>query len=140
MKPTVLFASLLLLASCGPGEKERIAQLQAQKVKEDSVRIAEIQRLKDAEAFRSALNDSLTAYNTLVTQQQNALAQLRTAIYAANDELSQIRESSPGRDQVQRQELKIQSLIVQQITLQSAMQHSQAEIKQIRSQLTPASR
>jgi hypothetical protein len=140
MKPTLLFASLLLLASCGLSEREKMAQLQAQKVRNDSIRIADVQRLKDAEAFRSALNDSLTAYNTLVTQQQNALNQLRATIYAANAELSQIKEFRSGQGQVQKQELKIQSLIVQQITLQSAMQHSQAEIKQILSQLATARR
>ena len=141
MKPTTLLIAILLLASCGPSEKEKIALLQAQKAKDDSTRIAEIQRLKDAEVFRSALSDSLSAYNTLLARQQKDLAQLRTAIYAANDELSEIKQSHPDQaPQVQKQELKIQSMLVQQISLQSSAEHLQSEIAQIRSQLATARR
>ncbi|WP_431213579.1 hypothetical protein ACQ86N_01265 [Puia sp. P3] len=142
MKLIAFFISLLLLASCGPSEKEKIALLQAQKAKDDSAHTAEMQRFKDAEVFRSTLCDSLAAYSALLTRQQSTLTQLRTAIYTANDELTEIKTShagQPSHDQ-EKQELKIQSLIVQQITLQSEMQHNQAEISQIKSQLATAKR
>jgi chromosome segregation ATPase len=148
MKPISLLTFILLLASCGLlltscglGEKEKTARLQEQKAKDDSLHIAELQRLKEAESFRSALNDSLSAYTAQLTHQQHDLAQLRTAIYAANDELSEIKQSHPDQaPQVQRQEMKIQSMLVQQISLQSSAEHLQAEITQIRSQLATARR
>jgi len=108
--------------------------------------MADIQRLKDAQVERSALADSLAAYTALLARQQKALNQLRTAIYTANDELTQIKQShsgQTGRDwetQVHKQEGKIQSLVVQQITLQSEFEHNQSEIAQIKSQLSMASR
>jgi len=148
MKPITLFTSILLLtscglvlSSCGLSEKERTALLEVQKAKDDSIRMAEIQRLKDAEQFRSTLSDSLAAYTALLTRQQKDLAQLRTAIYAANDELSEIKQShSDQTPQVQKQEMKIQSMLVQQISLQSSVEHLQSEITQIRSQLATAKR
>jgi len=138
----IVFVSMLLLASCGSNEKEKIAQLQAQKAKDDSIRTADIQRLKDAELFRSALRDSLTAYTTLLTQQQNALTRLRTAIYTANDEMDQIKEARSGRSskEVRNQELKIQSLLVEQISLQASLEHCQVAINEIKSQLATARR
>lgn len=141
MKPIAIFASVLLLASCGLNEKERTALLQAQKAKDDSAKTAEIQRLKDAETFRSALSDSLAAYSTLVAHQQDALNKLRTVIYSANDELTELRQSPQAREsQVRKQEQKVQSLVVEQISLQASLEHTQAEITQIRSQLTTARR
>ncbi|MBS1604610.1 MAG: hypothetical protein JST42_18235 [Bacteroidetes bacterium] len=141
MKLIALFAPLLILASCGLSEKEKTALLQEQKAKDDSTRTAELQRLKDAQQFRSALSDSLTAYNTLVARQQKDLAQLRATIYAAKDALSGIKQShSDQSSQVQQQEQKIQSLLVQQISLQASLEHNQAEITRIRSQLTTARR
>jgi hypothetical protein len=141
IKPIALFVPLLLLAACGLSEKEKTALLQVQKAKEDSIRTAEIQRLKDAAQYRSSLSDSLSAYNTLVARQQKDLAQLRTAIYAAKDALSELQQShSDQSPQVQRQEMKIQALLVQQISLQASLEHNQAEMTQIRSQLTTAKR
>jgi len=135
----IAIASILLLASCGPSENEKIALLQAQKAKDDSIRTADIQRLKDAELFRAALSDSLTAYTTILTRQQNELTHLNAVIYAANDEMAEIKNS--GREtQVRNQELKVQSLLVQQISLQASVQHSQVEINQIKKQLAAARR
>jgi hypothetical protein len=139
MKTTLIFAvaTLLLLASCGPSEQEKIAQLQVQKAKNDSLRIAGIQSLKDAKLLRAALSDSLAAYTTLLDHQQKELIKLRTTLLAANDDLTELKQSNSGRtQQVQNQELKIQSFVVQQITLVSSMEHSQAQIAQIKSQLT----
>lgn len=146
MKPIFIFAALLLLASCGPGEKEKTALLQAQKLRNDSIRTADIQVLKDAQAQRSSLSDSLTAYAALLTRQQKQLIQLRAALNAANDELIQIKQFHSGRTpddqetQVHNQEMKVQSLLVQQISLQSDFEHNQSEITQIKAQLATASR
>lgn len=141
MKTIAFFATILLLASCGLSEKERTAFLQAQKAKDDSARMADIQRLKDAETFRSALSDSLAAYSTLVAHQQESLTRLRAVIYTANDELTELKQSPQAREtQVRKQEQKIQSLVVEQISLQASLEHNQAQITQIRSQLTTARR
>ena len=96
MKPTIIFAllaTIILATSCGLSEKEKVAILQAQQAKDDSIRVAQIKQVKDEDAQRSALGDSLSAYNTLLIRQQNALVQLRTAIYTANDEMTQIKAS-----------------------------------------------
>jgi hypothetical protein len=142
MRTIALCAFVLSLTSCGLSEQERTAVLQAQKAKDDSIRMADLQRLKDAATFRSALSDSLSAYTTLLAHQQEALTRLRAVIYAANDELTRIRESHPGQTSKaqEKQEQKVQSLLVEQISLQAALEHSQAAIAQIRSQLTPAHR
>ncbi|HEX3934269.1 MAG TPA: hypothetical protein VHW43_06290, partial [Puia sp.] len=119
MKPTIIFpflATILLATSCGLSQKEKIDLLQAQQAKDDSIRVAQIKQVKDDEAQRTVLGDSLSAYNALLARQQSALVQLRTAIYTANDEMTQIKAFHLGRlpkdreTQVQSQELKIQSL------------------------------
>jgi len=146
MKPIALFSALLLLASCGPGVKEKTALLQAQKTRNDSIRTADIQVLKEAQAQRSALGDSLTAYTKMLTRQQSGLVHLKAALYSANQELTRIKQFHSGRTpqeletQVHNQELKIQSLLVDQISLQSEMEHNQSEIAQIKAQLATASR
>lgn len=146
MKQIILLVAVVSLASCGLSEKEKTALLQAQKAREDSIRTADIPRLKDVQAQRSALSDSLASYNALLTRQQKGLIQLRSAIYNANDELVQIKKFRSGRTpdeqetQVHNQEMKIQSLLVKQITLQSEMEHNQSEIAQIKAQLVTASR
>jgi hypothetical protein len=147
MKPTIIFAllaTIILSTSCGLSEKEKVALLQAQQAKDDSIRAAQIKQVKDEDAQRTALGDSLSAYNALLTRQQSALVQLRTAIYTANDEMTQIKAFHLGRlpkdqeTQVQNQELKIQSLILEQSNLQTAMQHSFQEIAQIKTELAAA--
>jgi chromosome segregation ATPase len=86
-------------------------------------------------------SDSLSAYTTMLNHQQSELTKLRPILLAANDELTQLKQSNPGRDpHVQDLELKVQSLVVQQISLESSVEHSQAEIAQIKSQLATASR
>jgi hypothetical protein len=144
MKPTIIFAflaTILLTTSCGLSQKEKNDLLQAQQAKDDSICVAQIKQVKDENAQRSALGDSLSAYNTLLAHQQSALVQLRTTIYTANDEMTQIKAFHLGRlpkdreTQVQNQELKIQSLILEQSNLQTAMQHSLQEISQIKSEL-----
>ena len=147
MKPTILLAlpvTIILATSCGLSQKEKVAILQAQRAKDDSIRLAQIKQVKDEDGQRSALADSLSAYNTLLTRQQSALVQLRTAIYTANDEMTQIKAFHFGRlpkdreTQVQSQELKIQSLLLEQSNPQTAIQHSFQEIVQIKTELAAA--
>jgi hypothetical protein len=146
MKPRYLLVTIIFLASCGQSEKERTALLQAQKTRNDSILAANIQGLRDAGLQRSALGDSLTACTALLARQQKELAKIRTELIDANDELTRLRQTHPGRTtpdrepQVQNQELKIQSLLVRQISLQSELEHNQAGITQLKAQLATASR
>jgi hypothetical protein len=144
MKPMILVAlsaTILLTTSCGISDKEKTALLQAQQAKDDSIRVAQIKQVKDEETLKSALGDSLSAYNNLLLRQQNALIQLRTDIYTANDEMTQIKSFHFGRMpqdkeiQIRNQELKIQSLIMTQTNLVSAIEHSTETIKAIRNEL-----
>ena len=113
MKPmilAILSATMLLAASCGLSEKDKIALLQAQQAKDDSIRVAQIKQVKDEDALKSALSDSLSACTRLFNLQQNAMIQLRTSIYTANDEMTQIKAFHFGRlpkdrdDQIRNQE------------------------------------
>jgi hypothetical protein len=144
MKPIFLLAlstTILLATSCGLRDKEKTAILQAQQAKDDSLRVAEIKQVKDQDAMRSALRDSLSTYTSLLDRQQSAMVQLRTTLYTANDDMSQIKAFHFGRlpkdreAQVQNQELKIQSLILEQTKLQTSIQHSTEEISQLKSEL-----
>jgi hypothetical protein len=138
---TALSATILLATSCGISDKEKTALLQAQQAKDDSIRVAQIKQVKDEEALKSALGDSLSAYNNLLLRQQNALIQLRTEIYTANDEMTQIKSFHFGRmpqdkeNQIRNQELKIQTLIMTQTNLVSAIEHSAETIRAIRTEL-----
>ena len=144
MKPILLFAfsaTILLATSCGLRDKEKTAILQAQQAKDDSLRVAQIKQVKDQDALRSALRDSLSTYTTLLDRQQNAMVQLRTTLYTANDDMAQIKAFHLGRlpkdreAQVQSQELKIQSLILEQTKLQTSIQNSTEEIAQLKSEM-----
>jgi hypothetical protein len=121
MKTRIPFALLtavtLFAASCGLSEKEKTAFLQAKKAKNDSLHIAEIQALQEEESYRATLRDSLTAYTNLLTRQQNALAKLRLETQATS------------------QESKLESLKLEHINLQFALQHSTDQIAQLQSQL-----
>lgn len=139
-----LSATLILCTSCGLTEKEKIALLQAQQAKDDSIRIAQINQVKNQEAQKAALGDSLAAYKNLLTGQQNDLIQLRTNIYTANDEMTQIKAFHFGRmpkdrdDQIRNQELKIQSLLMAQTNLQVAIQHTAEKINAIKTEFEMA--
>jgi hypothetical protein len=144
MKSMILLAisaTLFLVTSCGISDKEKTALLQAQQAKDDSIRVAQIKQVKDDEVLRSALNDSLSANNNLLSRQQNALIQLRTDIYTANDEMTKIKAFHFGRmpqdreNQVRNQELKIQSLIVAQTNLVGAIEHTSETVRAIRTEL-----
>lgn len=146
MKPIILLAlaATIMLASCGISEKEKTVLLQAQQAKDDSTRLAQIQQVKAEDTERSALRDSLSSTTTFLAREQNALVQLRTSIYMANDEMTQIKAFHFGRlpkdrdAQVQNQEVKIQTLLLQQTNLQTAIQHTTAAIAQLKTALAAA--
>ena len=139
--PLAFSATILLATSCGLRDKEKTAILQAQQAKDDSLRVAQIKQVKDQDALRSALRDSLSAYTTLLDRQQNAMVQLRTSLYTDNDDMTQLKAFHLGRlpqdreAQVKNQELKIQSLILEQSKLQTSIQHSTEEIVQLKSEM-----
>jgi hypothetical protein len=139
-----LSAALLFATSCGLSEKDKTALIQAQQAKDDSIRVAQIKQVKDAEALKSALGDSLSACNDLLGRQQNALVLLRTNIYTANDEMTQIKAFHFGRmpqdkeNQIRSQELKIQSLVMAQSNLLTAIAHTTETIRGIRNELAIA--
>jgi hypothetical protein len=122
-------------------ENQKTAQLQAQRAKDDSIRIAQIRQIKETEILKSSLEDSLASYKSLLGRQQNLLIQLRTTIYTANDDMTQIKAFHLGRlpqtreMEVRNQELKIQSLIMQQSSLQEDVQHSTNKISQISAEI-----
>jgi predicted dienelactone hydrolase len=136
MKPILGFALpaiVLLATACGISDKEKTAIQQAQQAHDDSIRTAQITEVKNADAEKVTLDDSLSKDNALVNQEQDALVRVRTAIYTANDEMTQIKAFHFGRlskdreAQIQAQELKIQTLILEQTKLQSTIvQTSQA--------------
>jgi hypothetical protein len=147
MKPLfviTLSVMAVFATSCGLSEKEKTEILQAQQTKDDSIRVAEIQKVKDEDALRSAFSDSITNYNNILVRQQNALVQLRTSIYMANDEMTQIKAFHLGRlpqdkeTQINSQELKIQTLVLQQSNLQTAIQHTVESIARLKSELVVA--
>jgi hypothetical protein len=137
----VLSATILLATSCGLSEKEKTALLQAQQAKDDSIRTAEIKQVKDDDALKSALGNSLSAYNNLLNRQQNALVQLRANLYTANDEMTQVKAFHFGRlpqvreNDIRNQELKIQSLITAQTNLLGAMKNTTEKINAIKIEL-----
>ena len=146
MKPIILMAlaATMTLAACGISEKEKTALLQAQQAKDDSTRLAQIQQVKAEDTERSALRDSLSSNTTFLTREQNAMVQLRTCIYMANDEMTQIKAFHFGRlpkdrdAQIQNQEVKIQTLLLQQSNLQTAIQHTTVAIAQLKTALAAA--
>ncbi len=127
MKPILLvaLAATALFAACGISDKEKAAIQQAQQAHDDSIRTAQITEVKNADAERTALNDSLSVYTALLNQEQDALVRVRTAIYTAGDEMTQIKGFHFGRlpkdreAQIQAQELKIQTLLLEQSKLQT---------------------
>ncbi len=144
MKPitlAALSAVLVLATSCGLSEKDKTTLLQAQQAKDDSIRVAQIKQVKDEQALKSALGDSLSAYNDLLERQQRSLVLLRTNIYTANDEMTQIKAFHFGRmpqdkeNQIRAQELKIQSLIMAQTNLLAAIEHTTEAVRGIRNEL-----
>jgi hypothetical protein len=145
MKPVIVFAfaaTILFTAACGLSTKEKIAIQQAQQAKDDSIRLAQINQVQYEAALQAALKDSLSSYTALLARQQTALIQVRTAIYTANDEMTQIKGFHLGRlpqdreNQIQNQELKIQTLLLQQTNLQTAMQQTLDQITRLKSALT----
>ena len=141
----ILIFSLTAAAIAASGycllENQKTAQLQAQKAKDDSIRIAQIRQIKETEILKSSLEDSLASYKSLLGRQQNALIQLRTSIYTANDDMTQVKAFHLGRlpqtreMEVRNQEIKIQSLIMQQSSLQEDVQHSMNKISQISAEI-----
>lgn len=121
MRPIILsiliVAIALIATSCGPSASQRTAMLQAQKAKNDSLRIAELKAVKDEEAYKASLRDSLIAYNDLLTRQQKSLAQLRANTLASNDQMSPTKT-------------------VELTNLRFAIQHSQDQISQLKRQLS----
>lgn len=144
MKPITTLAlsmATILATSCGLKEKEKISLLQAQKAKDDSIRIAAVNQEKATEALKSALQDSIVFYTAFLGRQQNMLIQSRTSIYTANDEMTQIKSFHLGRlpqtrdAQIRDQELKIQTLIMGQTNLQAAIQRNLDEISRLKAEL-----
>lgn len=137
-------AILMLAASCGLSEKEKIALLQAQKAHDESLSLAKIQQVKDEETLRSSLRDSITSNSAILVREQNAMVQLRTTIYMANEEMTQIKGFHFGRlpqdraAQIQNQEARIQTLLLQQNNLQTVIQNTINTINQFKIALAAA--
>lgn len=141
MMLVVLSATILFATSCGLSEKEKTELLQAQQAKDDSIRTAEIKQVKDEDALKSALGDSLSRYKNLLDLQQNTLIQLRANLYTANDEMTQVKAFHFGRlpqareNDIRNQELKIQSLMLAQTNLQAAIKNTTEKINAIKIEL-----
>jgi hypothetical protein len=137
-----LAAAAVLVTSCGLNEEEKLSIMQMQQAKDDSIRVAEINYVKKTDALKTVLRDSLTFYTALLGREQNSLILNKTALYTANDEMTQIQSFHLGRlpqvrdQQVRGQELKIQSLVAQQANLQAAIQSESDEISLVKSKLT----
>jgi|GEM_PF-2284834 hypothetical protein len=137
-----LAAAAVLVTSCGLNEEEKLSIMQMQQAKDDSIRVAEINYVKKTDALKTVLRDSLTFYTALLGREQNSLILNKTALYTANDEMTQIQGFHLGRlpqvrdQQVRGQELKIQSLVSQQANLQSAIQYESDKISLVKSKLT----
>ena len=146
MKPILLLivvlATSLLATNCNLREKEKAALLQAQQAKDDSIRQAEVSQVKQTEARKSSLTDSLNSYNTLQGRLQSALIQTRASLYTANDQMTQIRAFHLGRmpndreQQIRKQEVTIQSLALEQANIQTALQITQAKINRTKIELS----
>ncbi len=134
-------AAFVWAASCGLNQKDKTALLIAQQAKDDSIRMEDIDQLKKTEVLKASLNDSLTFYTDLLNRQQNALVLNKTSIYTANDEMTQIQSFHLGRlpqtrdQQVHDQELKIQSLVLDQQKLQAGIRESAEAISALRTRL-----
>lgn len=144
MKPLVTLISaavIVLAASCGLNQKDKTALLMAQQAKDDSIRTTDIDRLKKTDALKVSLNDSVIFYTALLNRQQNALVLNKTSLFTANDEMTQIQGFHLGRppqtreQQINDQELKIQSLVLDQQKLQAAIQQSVEAISAFRNRL-----
>jgi hypothetical protein len=145
MKPInpvmILLTTAILVASCGLNEKEKASLLARQKEIDDSTHLAEINKVKEVEKEKSALSDSLAYYSTLISQQKNALAHNRASLYTANDQMTQIKSFQLGRlpgdreSQIHNQELYIQTLLIQQDSIQTAIRGSMDRASQIRTDL-----
>jgi energy-converting hydrogenase Eha subunit H len=135
-------AAAFIAISCGLSQNQKTALLDAQKAKDDSIRIAAIGQVKKTEALKSSLGDSINFYVELLNRQQNSLILNKTAVFTANDEMTQIQAFHLGRtpqqrdQQVRDQELKIQTLVSQQPSLQTAIQQITYKIYNFKSQLT----
>lgn len=147
MKPAIFLAvaaTLLVTASCGLSNKEKLAIEEAQRANDDSIRLAEIKQARYEDSLRTAWRDSLFGCNALLNREQTALIQLRSAIYTANDEMTQIKGFHFGRlpqereTEIQNQELKIQTLLLQQTNLQIAIQETMKQISHLKFELTAA--
>lgn len=146
MKPILLLivvlATSLLATNCNLREKEKAALLQAQQAKDDSIRQAEVSQVKQTEARKSSLTDSLNSYNTLQGRLQSALIQTRASLYTAKDQMTQIRAFHLGRmpndreQQIRKQEVTIQSLALEQANIQTALQITQAKINRTKIELS----
>jgi hypothetical protein len=145
MKPLiipVMALAIFLIVSCGLSQNEKSALLNAQKAKDDSIRVAAVTQVKKTDSLKSSLNESIIFYTSLLGRQQSALILNKTAIYTANDEMTQIQAFHVGRtpqereQQVAAQELKIQSLVSLQASLQTAIQQNIDKISAFRIQLS----
>ncbi len=144
MKPVITLvsaAAVLLAFSCGLSQDQKASLLKAQKAKDDSIRVAQIDQVKETESLRSALGDSLVFYTALLSRQQNGLILNKTNLYTANDEMTQIKAFHMGRtpelreQQISDQELKIQTLLSQQTLLETAIQQNTDKISGFRTRL-----
>jgi hypothetical protein len=145
MKPInpvmILLTTAILVASCGLNEKEKSALIQRQKEIDDSIHLADLNRVKEVKKEKSTLSDSLAYYSTLLSQQKNALAHNRASLYTANDQMTQIKSFQLGRlpgdreSQIHNQELYIQTLLIQQDSIQTAIRCSMDRSSQVRIEL-----
>lgn len=145
MKPITisvfLLATTILASSCGLNEKEKAALIQRQKGIDDSIHLAELDKAKEIQKAKMALSDSLAYYSTLISQQKNALAHNRASLYTANDQMTQIKSFQLGRlpgdreSQIHNQELYIQTLLIQQDSIQTAIRSSMDRASQVRTDL-----
>src|ERR1700722_7949099 len=136
--PAILLTVTIFVGSCGLNEKEKDALLEHQKAVDDSIHLAELNKVKEVEKEKSALSDSLAYYSILIGQQKNVLAHNRAAVYTANDQMNQIKSFQLGRlpgdreSQIHNQELYIQTLLIQQDSIQTAIRGSMDRASQIR--------
>jgi|SRR5579863_572885 len=139
--PAIFLTITIFFGSCGLNEKEKTALIQRQKEIDDSIHLADIKKAKEIEKEKLALSDSLAYYSTLISQQKNALAHNRASLYTANDQMTQIKSFQLGRlpgdreSQIHNQELYIQTLLIQQDSIQTAIRSSMDKTSQIKTEL-----
>jgi hypothetical protein len=135
-------AIAILVSSCGLNEKEKTALVERQKKIDDSTHLAEVNKLKELQREKATLSDTLAYYSNLVTQQKNSLAHTRASVYTANDQMAQIKSFQLGRtpaereSQIHNQELYIQTLLLQQDSIQTAIWSSTNIVSKVRTKLT----